>query len=59
MMAEVLETHSDSNFVMEAKNRAHRILDASYEKSDINDYVTRQSSLSLDKQSQLKILLLK
>jgi len=59
IMAEVLETHSDSDVVMEATNRAQRILDASYEKADINDYVTQQSNLSLDEQSQLKSLLLK
>ena len=59
MVAKVHEMHSDSDVIMEAMNRAQRILDASYEKANINDYITQQSNLSLDEQSQLKSSLLK
>ena len=57
MVAEVLELHMESNVVMEAMTWAHRILDANHKKENIENYITQQSNLSLDKQSQLKNLL--
>ena len=55
----MLEMHTESDVVMEATNRVQRILDANYEKANIKDYITQQSNLSLDEQSQLKSILFK
>jgi len=59
MLSEVLEMHTDSDVVVEATNRKQHILDANYEKAYIEEYVTQQSGLSLDKKSLLKSLLFK
>ena len=59
MLSEVLEMHTDADVIVEATNRAQRILEANYEKANIEDYVIQQSELSSDEKSRLKSLLFK
>ena len=59
MLSEVLEMHTDPVVIVEATNRAQRILEANYEKANIEDYGIQQSDLSSDEKSRLKNLLFK
>jgi len=59
MLSEVLEMHTDPDVIVEATNRAQRILEANYEKANIEDYVAQQSDLSSEEKSLLKTLLFK
>ena len=59
MLSEVLEMHTDPDVIVEATNRAQRILEANYEKANIEDYVIQESELSSEEKSSLKSLLFK
>ena len=59
MVTKVLEIHTETDVIMKAMAQTQRILDAKYEKADIQEYVTQQTSLSAEEKPKLKSLLFK
>ena len=50
----LLEMNSETDVVMTATKRAHCILNAKYEKANIENYLNQQSTISPKDKSKLK-----
>lgn len=58
-MNTILREHEDPEIVQQSTQRLHKILDAVYQKADIEQFIQTQTHLSFEQRMKLKTILLK